>query len=120
MKATPPPIAASRKTDWSKVIPRVLIGALTALIVARTLVLGNDPGRMRLTSGGGPLTLNLFALLLLLGWSVWNGVSRRVPIFGPVTVCLLAVAGWLFISTAVSSHYQRPGWFIAWEWVTVA
>jgi hypothetical protein len=99
----------------------VLVGALTALVVARPLVAADDPGRLRLTSGGGSLTLNLFTLLLLLGWSIWNGLSRRPAGRGALgALSLLVVAGLYFLSAGVAASYQRPGWFIAWDWVIVA
>jgi hypothetical protein len=102
---------------------RILVGALTALIVARPLVLGDDPGRLRLTSGGGPLWLNLLTFLLLLGWAVSRGITRRRLVVGPyliVVVGFLMVAGCAFASAAQPDRYQRPGWFIAWDWVAYA
>jgi O-Antigen ligase len=111
----------SKPFNWSTLIPRVLLGALTALVVARPLVAGDDPGRLRLTSGGGSLTLNLFTLLLLLGWSIWNGLSRRAADRGALgALGLLMVAGLFFLSAGIAASYQRPGWFMAWDWVIVA
>jgi hypothetical protein len=107
--------------DRSTLIPRLLLGALTALLVARPLVAGDDPARLRLTSGGGSLTLNLFTLLLLLGWSIWNGLSRRAAGRGALgALGLLVVAGLFFLSAGIAASYQRPGWFMAWDWVIVA
>ncbi len=102
---------------------RILLGALTALIVARPLVAGDDPGRLRLTSGGGPIVLNMLTFLLLLGWAVWKGYSRRRLVVGPyliLPVGLLVVAAFIFISAGQPGRYQRPGWFIAWDWVGFA
>jgi hypothetical protein len=111
----------SKPFNRSTIIPRVLVGALTALVVARPLVAGDDPGRLRLTSGGGSLTLNLFTLLLLLGWSIWNGLSRRAEGRGALgALGLLVVGGLYFLSAGVAASYQRPGWFMAWDWVIVA
>jgi len=124
MKPGPPPRPSPKPSEsfrWSAIIPRVLVGALTALVVARPLVAGEDPGRLRLTSGGGSLTLNLFTLLLLLGWSIWNGLSRRPAGRGALGAPgLLVVAGLYFLSAGVAASYQRPSWFIAWDWVIVA
>lgn len=102
---------------------RILIGALTALIVARALIAGDDPGRLRLTSGGGPLTLNIATFLLLMGWAVWRAWTKQSLVRGPAAIVvfgLLCVAGLVFVSAAGADRYQRPGWFIAWDWVSIA
>lgn len=121
----PPSAAKSNSTplSGSQLGERILLGALTTLIVARPFVAGDDPGRLRLTSGGGPLWLNLLTFLLLLGWGVWHGLTRRRLVIGPyliIVVGLLAVAGCVFASAAQPDRYQRPGWFIGWDWVAYA
>jgi len=103
-------------------IERLLVGALTALIAARMLVAGDDPGRLRLTAGAGPLTLNALTFLLLLIWAVWRGWTRRNLTFGPAGLVvggLLIVAGFVFLSAGSNDRYQRPGWFIAWDWAAL-
>src|SRR5262245_36903476 len=102
---------------------RIVLGGLTALIVARPLVAGDDPGQSRLTSGGGALWLNLLTFALVLGWGFWHGFTRRRLVIGPYLIVVLgalAVAGFLFASAAQSDRYQRPGWFIGWNWMAVA
>jgi hypothetical protein len=104
-------------------VDRVLVGGLTALIVARTLVAGDDPGRLRLTSGAGPLILNALTFLLLLGWALGRGWTKR-PLAGGrgwvVALGLAITAGILFASAAGPNRYQHPGWYIAWDWVATA
>jgi hypothetical protein len=102
---------------------RLLIGGLTALIIARCLIASDDPGRLRLSSGGGPLTLNLLTFALLAGWATWAGWARRPFLRGRavlVPVGLLLVAGAVFASTAMPDRYRHPGWFLGWEWASIA
>jgi hypothetical protein len=97
------------------------VGALTALIVARPLVAGDDPGRLRLTSGGGTLTLNLLTFVLLLGWAGWRAVSRQKrPLGGPIVLGLFGIGLVTWIAAAGPDRYQHPGWYLGWEWFTVA
>jgi hypothetical protein len=102
---------------------RILIGALTALFVARPLTAGDDPGRLCLTSGAGSLVLNSLSFLLLFAWGI-----RRIWARGPfmtglaaiVVFGLTAVAALIFTSAAMPDRYQRPGWFIGWDWLSIA
>lgn len=111
---TPAPVSFGEK---------IVLGTLTALIVARPLIAGDDPGRLNLTSGGGPLFLNLLTFLLLLGWGVWHGATRRRLVIGPHTILvigLIAISVCMFISAGQPKRYQRPGGFIAWDWLGYA
>src|SRR4029450_13194670 len=73
---------------------RVLVGAFAALVAARLLVVGDDPGRLRLTSGGGAGSFTLLLLVGLIGFSVWRGAfgSGR-PARWPIVPLLLAGVG---------------------------
>jgi MFS family permease len=107
----------------SAVAERLLIGALTALFVARAFVGADDPARLRLTSGGGPLTLNALTLLLFCAWAVWFGLSKRPFRGGPawiVPAALLLVSAFTFASAAGTDRYQRPGWFVGWDWISLS
>ncbi|MCE9534247.1 MAG: hypothetical protein K8T89_24470 [Planctomycetes bacterium] len=104
-------------------VEQIFLGVLSALLIARVLVASDDPGRLRLTTGGGPLTLNIVSFLLLIGWSIWRGCTRRPLRKGPmnlVAVGLVIIAGLVFLSAGQPDRYQRPGWFIAWDWVSIA
>lgn len=113
----------TNRPTGSQLAERILLGALTALIVARPLVAGDDPGRLRPTSGGGPLWLNLLTLLWVLGWGSWHGITRRRLVVGPFLILsfgLLAIGVVSFISASQADRYQRPGWFIGWDWIAMA
>jgi hypothetical protein len=117
------PAVAVPALTGSAFAERVLVAALVALVVARALVAGDDPGQLRLTSGSGPLILNALTFFLLLSWSVWRGWTRRAVTGGAgwIAVAGLLLAGALaFASAAGPERYRRPGWFIAWDWVALA
>jgi len=100
-------------------VERLLVGALVALVIGRFLVAGDDPGRQRLTSGGGPLTLNVLSFVLLFGWSLWRALYRVPLVVGPSLILvagLLFTAIWTGISTAQPDRYRHPGIFITWDW----
>jgi hypothetical protein len=128
LKKTVPPArkavpAASLSIPLSVIIERALLIGMIALIVARALVAGDDPGRLRLASSAGPLTLNALTFLLLFAWAVWRGVTKRKLTCGPgwiVAAGLLIMSGLVFISAAGDNRYQRPGWFVAWDWLATA
>jgi hypothetical protein len=102
---------------------RILIGALTALFVARPLTAGDDPGRLCLTSGAGSLVLNSLSFLLLFAWAI-RRIWTRGPFMSGLAVIVIfgvtAVAALIFTSTAMPERYQRPGWFIGWDWLSIA
>jgi hypothetical protein len=101
---------------------RTLVGAFAALVAARPLVAGDDPGRLRLTSGGGPVSFTLCLLVVLVGFAVWRAAfGRGQPAqwaFVPLLLSTVAVAA--FYSSRLPDRYARPGLFIAWEWVGLA
>jgi hypothetical protein len=104
------------------IFERTLVGAFAALVAARPLVAGDDPGRLRLTSGGGSVSFTLCLLVVLIGFCVWRaafgrGRAARWAIV-PLGLTGLAIAA--FLSSRLGDRYARPGLFIAWEWVALA
>ncbi|WP_020473171.1 tetratricopeptide repeat protein [Zavarzinella formosa] len=101
---------------------RVLIGALAALVVARPLVYGDDPGRLRLTTTGGSVSLNLGVWLVLLGFAGWRiVVGQSIRWRGTLPAAALAGVGVAAMwSSRREGVYQRPGEHIAWDWLTLA
>ncbi len=104
-------------------IDRILLGGLVALLVARCLIAGDDSGRLRLTSGYGPLVLNALTFALLLAWGSGFVCSKRPLTSGFalwIVLGLVAIAALSFASAVSPDRYARPGWFIGWDWLAVA
>jgi hypothetical protein len=103
-------------------VDRVLVGAFAALVVARPLVDAADPGRLRLTTGTGPVSFNL-VLFALLGIAAVRRAIYGGPRLGRsalVPLLLLGVAVVAVTGTSMGERYARPGLFIAWEWAALA
>jgi hypothetical protein len=111
---TPPPPAAP------ELYRRVVVLFVTGLIVARPLVLGEDPGLLDPLSDPGSLLLVLLWLVASVLWCVWRAWS--VESFwhgGRVELALLALVGVQFVSAGVAAQYKHPAWLVAWEWLVV-
>src|SRR5262245_33263169 len=104
-------------------LKRTLIGAFAAIVVARLIVAGDDPGRLRLTSGGGPISFNLcvfLILLLALLWRIAYGRSRLDWSVAIVPLLLAGVGVTAYLSSRGDDRYARPGLFVTWEWLAIA
>src|SRR5262245_26183622 len=101
MPVTPQPLPLPVRFE------RVLVGAFAALVVARPLVAGDDPGRLRLTTGAGPVSFTLWLFLVLIGFAVWRvAFGRGRPARWPVVPLLLAGVGIAaFVSSRVPDRY---------------
>src|SRR5262249_14814480 len=123
----PKPLAsrqASARTgakSGPEALRRILLGAITALVVARPLVLGGGPGLLlRPWADGCGLVVAFLWLITALGgavWLVWSG--QRTGSGGIIEWSFLAVVALVFASAAWSAAYQRPAWLIAWEWLAL-
>jgi O-Antigen ligase len=124
---------------------RFLLGLLTALIVARPFVLGEDPGLMAPLSDPSNMVLSLLWLVLAAAWAGWRAWpegrlparvgseefsstanSRRAEITaggtwygGVVEAGLLATAFIVFVGASTVASYKHPAQLIAWEWLTL-
>jgi O-antigen ligase len=100
-----------------ELLRRFLLFLITALIVARPLVLGEDPGLMDRSSSGAGLTLTLLWFLAAVGWAVWRAWSGQAgwPM-SAVEGGLLAVVGAVLASAIGAASYKYPAWLIASEW----
>jgi hypothetical protein len=111
-------------------IRRTLVILVTAFLVARPLVLGEDPGmQAEFTDTSGTL-LTLLWLGTAALWAFWRLLARQsenvsganVGLWGGrtagalVEVGLLVLVGLVFLSAAVAAHYRFPARLIAWEW----
>lgn len=100
---------------------RTLLGGVTALIVARPLVLGEDPGLLvyRLSDSSN-LWLTFLWLFVGLGWAVWRVWSGHAKWHGSlIEGGLLLVIGLLFLSAFWDASYRRPAVLISWEWLVL-
>src|SRR5438128_7546493 len=93
----------------AEMLRRVLLGLLTALIVSRPLVLGEDPGLLDPLSDRSGLTLTFLWLIAGLGWAVWRAWNGKPEWqMGIVEIGLLATVGVVFVSAAVVAPYRHP------------
>jgi O-antigen ligase len=110
---SPPP-------DWPARLRRGLVILVTALVVARPLVLGEDPGQVDPISDATGHVLTLLWLVAAVGWAgwrLWHG--QGVWHGGLVEAGLLAAAGAYFLSSGVAAAYRHPAWLIACEWLVL-
>jgi O-antigen ligase len=95
-----------------------LLGLITALIVARPLVLGEDPGLLDRSSSATGLVLTLLWFLAAVGWALWRGWSGQASwSLGAVEGGLLAVVGAVMTSALGAASYKQPAWLIVSEWL---
>src|SRR4051794_8293704 len=112
------PAAKPQPVPVPPLLERGSVAAFAALVVARPLVAGDDPGRLRLTSGGGPVSFTLGLLVVLIGFAVWRAAfGRGRPSGWPwVPLLLVGVAAAAFASSLLAyrlgDRYARPGLFI--------
>lgn len=98
---------------------RVLLGVTTALLAARMLAPGEDPGMVQPATGATNLFLVLLWLLAavaLAGWRLW---SRHGDWRGGVVEAALLAAGVLAFVSAETAAYKHPARIIAWDWLTL-
>lgn len=111
------PASASRGPE---VLRRLLLVLVTALLVARPLVLGEDPGLLNRLSSGWSLLLSPLWLVAAVGWAAWRIWSGQTGWRGSaVEVGLFAVAALMGVSTGVAAHYKHPALLITAEWLVL-
>ena len=114
----PAPAPAAPPRDRREMLRRGLVILVTALVVARPLVLGEDPGLLLPQSDPGTLVLTILWLLAAVGWAGWRLWSGPGPWHGGlVEAGLLAAAGCLFLSSGTVASYRHPAWLLSWEWL---
>jgi hypothetical protein len=97
---------------------RVLLGLITALIVARPLVPTEDPGlRAAMPDPSGP-TLSWLWFVAFFGWTLWRFWAKPQGVrFDLLDGALLALVGVNLLS-ALAARYRYVAWLGAWEWLT--
>jgi hypothetical protein len=99
---------------------RLLLALLTALIVARPLVLGEDPGLLDRLSNAWSLLVGLLWFVAAVGWAVWRAWSGQTTWRGSaVEAGLLAVVALIGVSAVGAAHYKHPALLVASEWLVL-
>lgn len=100
----------------------MLLGALTAWIVARPLVNGEDiPTMLSIATNEHSLVLTLLWFLTALGWAgwrAWTGKGRWG--LDAIEGSLFLIAGLMFVSALRSAAYKYAAYLMAWEWLALA
>jgi len=102
-----------------ELLRRALLGVVTALVVARPLVPGEDPGRLLVSTGIADQGFTALWLLVAAGWGIWRAWAKRTDWFGSlVEAGLLALAAVAF-ATVSQAAYRHPAWLVAAQWGTL-
>jgi O-antigen ligase len=99
---------------------RLLLGWTAALLAARPLVAGEDPGLLSPLSHPAGMVLTLGWFVALVGWAAWRVWTRDETLrtSGGVGLALLALAGLFVLGSFAVAAYRQPAWLSAWEWVS--
>jgi hypothetical protein len=102
----------------AELLRRFLLGLVTALVVARPLVLGEDPGLLTPFPGIANQLLGILWLLAAVGWAAWRLSARHATWDGvivelPFAVLVIVIA----LSASMPRGYRHPQMLIAWEWL---
>jgi hypothetical protein len=115
--------AAVQVRAGPEILRRVLLGLITALIVARPLVLGEVPGldvdRLEpdgLKPDASNLVLSFFWLVAAVGWAGWRAWSRQGTWNGSLAEAGLLLVVILVSISAATAAYKHPAYLIACEW----
>ncbi len=92
----------------------------TALLAARMLAPGEDPGLVHYDSAAVNLLLVLLWLLAAVALAVWRVWSRRGDWRGGLveTALLVAVVVLAFVASE-TAYYKHPARLIAWDWLVL-
>ena len=90
-----------------------------ALLTARMLAPGEDPGMLLPTSGPTNLLLPLLWFLAAVGLAGWRLASRRGEWRGGVVEAALLLAALLTFVAAEMAGYKHPARIIAWDGLTL-
>src|SRR5256885_16240282 len=95
-----PPAHAVLFSPSAELLRRGVLGLLTVILVARPLILGEDPGLLAAQSSTANLPLTLLWLVAAVGWAGWRIVAGQTSWYGSlVEVGLAAIVAAVFWST---------------------
>ena len=113
------PLPATPAERAPEIMRRVLLGATTALLAARMLAPGEDPGLLHDSTGAANLILVLLWLLAAVGLAAWRVWSRRGDWRGGLVETALLIAVVLAFVSAETAGYRHPARLIAWDWLAL-
>lgn len=116
--ATVPEINPPVDSVGSNLFRQTLLGWVTALLVARPLVFGEDPGLLTAPTDISTLILTVLWFLVgvgYAGWCLWT--KRRFGAFNVVEWGLLLAVLAIFVSSEQAARYKHPARLIFWEWL---
>jgi O-antigen ligase len=90
---------------------------MTAILVGRPLILGEDPGLSSSLSDPGTFVVSLLTLCTAAAWAGWRLWSKETAWYGglvEVGLLLIVVASFIGITVASNKHVA---WLISWEWL---
>jgi O-antigen ligase len=90
---------------------------VSALVVARPLVRGEDAGLVSDFSDPGGMALTLIALVGCAGWSAWRLWTKQPEVYGGAVELLLLVIAGVFFFRSFAAPYERAAWLASWEWL---
>lgn len=100
---------------FPELLRRILLGATVALLTARMLAPGEDPGLLQVTSGPSDLLLPLCWLLAAVGLTAWRLWSGKGDWRGGVVEAALLAAAVVAVIGAEWAAYRHPARLIAWD-----
>lgn len=107
------------EVDRAELTRRIVLGLVTALIVARPLLSGEDPGRTHPATGNAGQDIAFLWLLAAAGWSAWRAWSQQTWQVSWVEIGLAAFVVLVFVSAGFAARYKHAAWLISWEWLAV-
>jgi tetratricopeptide (TPR) repeat protein len=113
-EASPNTLVLDRRAE---LLRRIVLGFVTALIVARPLVLGEDPGWLVPFSGIANPFLTVLWFLAAVGWALWRAWAPEARWDGHWLEIPFAILVAITFVSAWTAHYQHPAFLIAWEWL---
>jgi hypothetical protein len=99
---------------------RTLLILVTGLIVARPLILGEDPGMTSDPTDASSLLLTMFWFVSAALWAAWRLWARQAKWYGgALEACLFAVILLTGLGAAFVAPYKHPARLVAWEWLAM-
>ena len=89
----------------------------TALLVARPLAPGEDPGMLGDDPSAAGLLLTTLWLAAAASWAGWRVWDRRASWYAGAPDLFLAAAVAVVATSAAVAPYKHPAWLIAGEWL---